>query len=353
MKKIVYLLLAALLCLSLAACNAPQAPEESQEASSEEKVNAPSLNLTAEDGEPADGFVWEHNYSEITITGYVGASNDIVIPNTINKKPVTKIAPGAFSKFTSMRSLKVPGNVKTAENAFQYCTSLESVSLEEGIENLSGAFIGCSALKTLRIPEGVTNLYNTFNYCSSLETLILPKSYKGSCNLISKLFNLKNISMSQECFDKTFSLATVKNTFSLVSEPTQKMLEKFENYQTVDQLIEFLSYTSTDICDIDGNDYLYTEDMYSDEPRCSYLASKKNVNNGQIEETYYYAALCINQDTYDYSWHVLKKVKLSQPSLIPYEYGSEYENDMISATIYGGKTLQVPIVKSPYSSGSY
>ena len=64
-----------------------------------------NLNIDAEEGKDADGFTWENNFSEITITGYIGASNELTVPKTINGKPVTQIKEGALKGFTGLKSM--------------------------------------------------------------------------------------------------------------------------------------------------------------------------------------------------------------------------------------------------------
>ena len=98
---------------SLYSCNSSAFQKSSK--ISETEVNA-------EEGQPANGFTWENNFSEITITGYVGDSNELVIPNKINGKPVTKIAEKAFNGFSSMNSIVIPRNINTiAYESFNDC----------------------------------------------------------------------------------------------------------------------------------------------------------------------------------------------------------------------------------------
>ncbi len=179
----------------------------------------PNMELTAQEGEPANGFLWENNYSEITITGYVGSSNDIVIPSKINGKPVTQIKKDAFDGFAAMKSLVIPGSVKIIDNAFSDCTGLKNITLSDGLESMESAFGGCTSLetivvpktvkkmryafsgctklKTVNVPDGITDLTNTFKNCASIETLVLPDSYVRSFD-VSGMKNLKKLTMSEK-----------------------------------------------------------------------------------------------------------------------------------------------------------
>lgn len=65
---------------------------------------------------------------------------------------------GAFAFCTSLRSVTIPGSVKTiGQNAFRGCTSLTEVHLQSGVEVIGAyAFSGCAALSgDLTIPETV------------------------------------------------------------------------------------------------------------------------------------------------------------------------------------------------------
>ena len=194
-------------------------------------------SLTAKDGEPANGFLWENNFSEITVTGYQGASNDLKIPEKINEKPVTKIEKGAFSGFSALNSVEIPGTVKTIEGAFKKCEGLTSAKLGKGIENINSAFSGCSsltevnipgsvttmerafeeckALKTVAIPDSVTNMNSSFSGCSALETANIPTGVTELSSTFSGCTSLKsmdvpgNVTSLTHTFNECTALTTV------------------------------------------------------------------------------------------------------------------------------------------------
>lgn len=154
-----------------------------------------SKNLHAKEGEPANGFLWENNYSEITITGYQGASNDIEIPQSINGKPVTKIAEGAFSGFKALNSLSAPGCVKTMANAFRNCDSLTKVTIETGAEDINGAFSGCSSLMEVRLPDSIKNISGSFAGCTSLKEIVVPDSVENMEEAFSGCTSLEKVNI--------------------------------------------------------------------------------------------------------------------------------------------------------------
>lgn len=154
-----------------------------------------SKNLTAKEGEPANGFLWENNYSEITITGYQGASNDIKIPDKINGKPVTTIENEAFSGFKALNSVTVPGTVKTMTGAFKNCENLTEVEIENGVENISSAFPGCISLTDVKLPDSVKKLNNSFSGCTSLKEISVPNSVEELSEAFSGCSALETVNI--------------------------------------------------------------------------------------------------------------------------------------------------------------
>lgn len=196
-----------------------------------DNVTIVEVELTAKEGESANGFLWENNFSEITITGYEGASNDLVLPSKINGKPVTLIKKNAFKGFTGLKSLKIPGCIKTIDEAFVDCTALESVELGDGIESMSYAFYGCSALKSVSVPgsvqkmtcafedctslasvtlaEGITDLENAFESCSSLESISVPSTVTVMDKAFMYCRSLKNVTFSEQ-----IAITSLRYTFA-------------------------------------------------------------------------------------------------------------------------------------------
>lgn len=176
-----------------------------------------NLNIDAEEGKDANGFTWENNYSEITITGYIGASNELTVPKTINGKPVTQMKEGALKGFTGLKSIVIPGTIKTIEGVFEDCTGLETVTIEaSGLENMNKAFKGCTSLKTVNvpatvkemesafegcgslncditIPEGITSLKKTFFGCASLKSIVIPESVTSLENAFAGCASLQSV----------------------------------------------------------------------------------------------------------------------------------------------------------------
>ena len=71
-----------------------------------------------------NGIEYDIRNDTVTITGYNGISKSIVIPGTIEGKPVTKIAPYAFER-TNITSVTSPDTIEEiGEKAFFRCFDL-------------------------------------------------------------------------------------------------------------------------------------------------------------------------------------------------------------------------------------
>lgn len=131
---------------------------------------------------------------------YLG--ENVVIPDKIDGKSVTRIGAYAFSKGTGMVSVVIPEGVYSigdhafsdqhqlvsvtlpgtmtsiGDQAFSGCSSLSSISLPTGLSTLGEeAFIGCSSLTSVSIPRGVTEIaWRTFCNCVSLTSVTIPNT---------------------------------------------------------------------------------------------------------------------------------------------------------------------------------
>ncbi len=136
--------------------------------------------------------------SSVTITSCkTTAEGDLVIPASIEGKPVTKIGPSAFfgchgltsldtgDTVTEIGDLACFGNrgIKTLKlgrsvtqigfRAFNSCSALESVSLNSNLRTIGdSAFERCAKIESIVIPSTVTSIgKSAFRYCDLLESI--------------------------------------------------------------------------------------------------------------------------------------------------------------------------------------
>src|SRR5438876_352277 len=123
-------------------------------------------------------FTYTTNNGGITITGYTGTSNVVVIPDTITGLPVTVIG-DAFLGDTSLTSVIIPNSVTNiGDYAFSDCHSLRNVTIGTRVTNIgSDAFYYCTSLTSVIVPNSVTSIGdNAFGYCNSLRNVTIGTS---------------------------------------------------------------------------------------------------------------------------------------------------------------------------------
>ena len=153
MKKIPLIALALLLATSLSACLTPPPAADGADTVGE-AVTLPPIELpdltddrtftdltlykeqlsgafAETQPTPAEEFTYEMSEEGVTITGYTGGAVVLLIPDTIEDRPVVAIGEKAFENKATLRAVSIPDSVRAI-----------------GI----GAFAGCKSLATLRTP---------------------------------------------------------------------------------------------------------------------------------------------------------------------------------------------------------
>lgn len=111
MKKLALLLLIGVFYILLCSCNEPVSS-------------------------PVEDFEYDFVDGEVVITGYTGMDLEIIVPNTIEERPVTVIGEKAFYEY-DMTSIVIPNGVTTIErNAFSQCKNLENISFPDSIKSV-------------------------------------------------------------------------------------------------------------------------------------------------------------------------------------------------------------------------
>ncbi|MBO5529452.1 MAG: leucine-rich repeat protein [Bacilli bacterium] len=131
------------------------------------------LRLTGNKGSDLSTIV---SYS---VTGYRGASKEVIIPSVYDGKPVTSIGEYAFYDFydcSSLTSVEIPESVTSiGGGAFSRCSSLTSVTIPGSVTSIGeSAFNGCSSLTSVEIPGSVASIGDyAFHNCSSLTSVTI------------------------------------------------------------------------------------------------------------------------------------------------------------------------------------
>jgi hypothetical protein len=111
----------------------------------------------------------------ITITGYTGRMQNIVIPEKLNGRAITVIGKGAFT-YSEISSISLPASIKTIEEHSLWYSKINSIHIPQGVTAIGDqAFSSCANLVSVIIPRGLTKIGNfAFMDCKSLTTVTIP-----------------------------------------------------------------------------------------------------------------------------------------------------------------------------------
>jgi hypothetical protein len=138
----------------------------------------------------------------VQIIGYNGTPSMIVIPETMENKPVVSIKASAFENLSSLSRLeilsdlkdignyafgecprlvsaKLPDSIKAiGKGAFYNCITLSNITLPAYLETVSpGIFLGCISLETVDVPYGATEVGDSaFAGCARLKNVTIPQT---------------------------------------------------------------------------------------------------------------------------------------------------------------------------------
>lgn len=103
-------------------------------------------------------FTFAESSGKLTITGLSAklpaSETSLVIPATIDGKPVTSVGPNAFQKKTSLVSVTIASGVTViGASAFEGCTALVTVSIPASVTSMvaGSAFSGCPELTAITV----------------------------------------------------------------------------------------------------------------------------------------------------------------------------------------------------------
>ena len=154
----------------------------------------------------AENFEWEENET-VTITGYHGQDETLVIPALLNGKPVTRLATGAFTGCEA-KEIILPQMLETVEDgAFRNCL-LQALTLFDNIVSISdGAFENCSSLQTLYINAAEAPFGYVYRkesvYADKVELLMKAQGQKklvfyGGCSIWYNLDTIQAVRLFGE-----------------------------------------------------------------------------------------------------------------------------------------------------------
>jgi hypothetical protein len=121
-------------------------------------------------------FAFTTTNGAITITGYTGSNNTVVIPSAIYGLPVTRIETNAFDNCSNLFSVTISDSVTNiGSQAFFCCYNLTNVVIGNSVTNIgNSAFYGCYGLGGIVIPHSVINIgEDVFVGCEGLTNVVI------------------------------------------------------------------------------------------------------------------------------------------------------------------------------------
>ena len=136
-----------------------------------------------------DEYIYEVKGRGIIIKDYIGKEKQITIPDTIDDKPVTKIASEAFEG-KNLLEVNMPDTIKeVGKYAFASNMYMTNIKLSASLKYIpEGMLAFCGKLKELDVPPSVKSIgKNSFDYVK-LRKIIIPASVQKISN---KIFGTK------------------------------------------------------------------------------------------------------------------------------------------------------------------
>ena len=188
----------------------PETEDAATEETTEEVTEQSTEESDAELAELKDDTVYEtedgaYQYQiqsddTIIIKSYIGSDAAVVIPDTIDEKPVTVIGSKAFYA-KEITSIRLSDSVKSIEtSAFRDCSELKEVDLNK-VETIgSYAFEDDTAIESIVLPETLKNVgRNVFYGSTKLTDITVRADIESNADQIFNGAPAKNITFGSEC----------------------------------------------------------------------------------------------------------------------------------------------------------
>lgn len=201
MKKLAFLLAAALALAALTGCRVIETPEPTAEWG--EWNTAEHVQIDSRESDGWLFFIYSDRTASLAAVDPEKQTGKVVtVPSACRGLPVTAIEDGVFTgtdyeevvlpdtvvsigkrafQRSSVRRVVLPDSVVSiGEECFDNCLLLESVAFGAGLKTVpKGAFYSCLSLKAIELPEGVEKIgEEAFASCRSVETVVLPSTLR-------------------------------------------------------------------------------------------------------------------------------------------------------------------------------
>lgn len=185
---------------------------------------------------PASDFAYTADGGEVTITDYIGTSEHVLIPDTIDGLPVTALADKAFYE-KHVTTVVVPDSVtEIGDLCFSGDNYLVSLTLPDGLAELPyGALESCFRLMDFDLPQGLKKISGSaLQYNYYLTHLTLPSSLTEieQLNFIG-LHGLQSLTLAED--DAAFKLDETNGL--LMTADGTRLLHCFSDISPAEEII--------------------------------------------------------------------------------------------------------------------
>lgn len=204
MKKLLALLMAATMALSLCACGGSKPQEQSASTPVEEppveEISPGKIINEAQLQYPASNDLFKYNIYDtyVEITEYIGPDDaaEVIVPAVLEDLPVYVIDHGVFDR-AGVKSIVFEEGIYKIHSGFSH--KLVSVTLPSTLDYVGyGTFENCYSLETVVIPEGIDSLQTkAFSCCSALKEITIPSTVSWiDSELLSFCSSLETVNLS-------------------------------------------------------------------------------------------------------------------------------------------------------------
>ena len=278
MKKILALILAALMILCFVACaEDPEADKENADDETSQTGNAMEVDVFEktdddDDDKPRKVGVAVYDLNEdghYEITSYKPDSVevvDIVLPSKApDGREIVAIGAEAFKPQNSVKSIEIPASYKKIGNhAFFACSALTSVSMTNSVVEIGvGAFSQCTNLESFTGTDAVTTIAaDAFSDCVSLKAIDLSGAVQ-TINTFRGCTALKTVTISN---DITFIEKYAFNDCTSLKYEIENGAKYLGNNENKFVALISIDNLYTDACIINDNTKLVAKNAFSNCP---------------------------------------------------------------------------------------
>ena len=259
-------------------------------------------------GRTADGLYWFDYIDSMEIIAYVGSNTKLIIPETINGKPVKYIRESAFHSNTDIVSITLPTTLRDiGEGAFSGCNNLVEVINKSSLSITAGANnYGYVAYYAAIVHNGESMLHEIDGYVfleNSSKTSLVKYMGSESNLVLPSQCNGKKYDIYEHAFEENDNIisVTISNGVTSIGKDAFWACSKLESIVIPVSMIS-IDYRAFAICNELANVY------YCGTPSEWNNITIDSLNTKLTDATrYYYSEIAPTDTTYRY-WHYVNDV---------------------------------------------